>query len=378
MSVYYITNCGYGDEHGCRAVTLSAVNKSIYISSLLSQLGITWTNVCAPLSQKGEIGFPTQHVEGNFGESVIVGPSLHYKSSIGLLLAKIFQRLWFTFFILFNVHKGDTVIAYHSLEKLFPLLVLKHIKRANLILEVEEIYGKIAHNMNKIKKEMETNILQMADAYIIPNPSLMTYIHNDTKRFCVIEGNIHSENRIANPPDDSRIHVVYSGIINQDKGAKMITDIAKYLTDGFLLHIIGFGSEEDVAALNDQISKHNLNLTTAHVVYDGIKKGKDYIEYLQKCHIGLCPQVVDDDYNDASFPSKISSYLSNGLRVVATDTNAVRNSRLSRFIRTAPYDAKAIAETIKDVDVLSCYPIKEALDSLAEEQIHDLKRLISE
>jgi glycosyltransferase involved in cell wall biosynthesis len=157
----------------------------------------------------------------------------------------------------------------------------------------------------------------------------------------------------------------------------MITDIARYLSSDFEVHIIGFGEESDIACLNEQIENHNKSYSKcARVFYDGKKTGRDYIEYLQSCHIGLCPQIINDKYNDASFPSKISSYLANGLRVVATDTNAIQNSRLSQYICVAPYNAKDIADTIQSINVKTLFPIEEALNKLVSEQLKDLEKLL--
>lgn len=377
MAVYYVADCGYENQKNTRQSAISGINKAKYLASLLNSAGIKWNNICVSLSKKGNRGWRTIRSIGDFGENVIIGPALEYKSFIGERLAKVFQRLWIACFYVCNINSGDTIIEYHALYKLIPTFLLCKIKRITLILEVEEVFGVISPNMNSFKKKLELKVMQLADGYIFPNPTLYDYVNDKTKPYCVIEGNITLEKKVAEPISDGQIHVVYAGIINHDKGAKMIIDIASYLDSNYKFHIIGYGNDEDIKKLVENIKRYNSECTSsAKVVFDGLKTGLDYNLYLQKCHVGLCPQIVTTEYNDASFPSKISSYLSNGLRVVATSSNAIENSRLKDLIVTASYDPKSIAEAIKRIDYNKALPITETLLSLRQSQISDISALI--
>lgn len=72
--------------------------------------------------------------------------------------------------------------------------------------------------------------------------------------------------------------------------------------------------------------------SVASISYDGLKKGVDYIRFIQSCHIGLSTQNPSAAFNDTSFPSKILSYMANGLAVVTIDIPVIRRSSIGKYI----------------------------------------------
>ena len=72
----------------------------------------------------------------------------------------------------------------------------------------------------------------------------------------------------------------------------------------------------------DEISKK----TKCNITYDGLKSGEEYIRFLQSCHIGLSTQNPNAAFNDTSFPSKVLSYMANGLKVVSVKIKALETS----------------------------------------------------
>lgn len=52
----------------------------------------------------------------------------------------IWSWTWLFFYLVFNVKRGEKIIAYHSLMIDFPLYCAKRIKGFKLILEIEEEY----------------------------------------------------------------------------------------------------------------------------------------------------------------------------------------------------------------------------------------------
>lgn len=372
-----MADCGYENKENIRQTSVSGTNKAKYLANLLNNTGIIWNSICVSISKKGNHGWKTIYSRGDYGENVIIGPAIKYKSSIGKMIAKVFQRLWLLYFYVSGINSGDTVIEYHALYKLIPTFILCKLKKVTLILELEEVFGVVSPDMDFLKKWFELKVIQLADGYIVPNPTLYDYVNDKTKPYCVIEGRITPEKQVAEPANDGKIHLIYAGIINPDKGAGMILDIARYLDSNYIIHIIGYGEKDDIDRLVKDIESYNNDcVSSAAVVYDGLKTGTDYNIYLQKCHIGLCPQIVKDDYNNASFPSKIASYLSNGLRVVATCSDAIENSRLRDLIVTAPYDPESIADAITKIDLHKALPINETLLSLKQKQERDINDLI--
>ena len=53
---------------------------------------------------------------------------------------------------------------------------------------------------------------------------------------------------------------------------------------------------------------------------------------MQKCHIGLSTQIPEGEYNDTSFPSKVLTYMSNGLSVVSIKIPVLLNSAVGEHL----------------------------------------------
>ena len=83
------------------------------------------------------------------------------------------------------------------------------------------------------------------------------------------------------------------------------------------------------------------------MTYDGCLSGRDYLEFLQHCDIGLCTQDPNAAFNATSFPSKILSYMSNGLSVVSAKVPAIVNSPVGDLITY--YDAQTPEEIAKAI-----------------------------
>ena len=89
----------------------------------------------------------------------------------------------------------------------------------------------------------------------------------------------------------------------------------------------------------------------AKITYDGLLSGEEYIKFIQSCDIGLSTQNPNGKYNDTSFPSKILSYMANGLRVVSVRIPVVEESGIGKCV--CYYDEQTpenIAKAIKSID----------------------------
>lgn len=118
---------------------------------------------------------------------------------------------------------------------------------------------------------------------------------------------------------------MYAGTFDPRKGGPTTTTTTRWLPENYHVHILGFGSENDTKELCALIEETN-EASAATVTYDGLLSGEDYIRFLQKCQIGLSTQNPDAAFNDTSFPSKILSYMANGLRVVTVRIPAIEGS----------------------------------------------------
>ena len=115
----------------------------------------------------------------------------------------------------------------------------------------------------------------------------------------------------------------------------------------------------------------------AKVTYDGLLSGEEYIRFIQACDIGLSTQNPDAAFNDTSFPSKVLSYMANGLRVVSVRIKAVETSAVGDMITY--YDEQTpegIARAIMSVDMAQPYDSRKRIAELDKQFQKELKQLI--
>lgn len=248
-----------------------------------------------------------------------------------------------------NIKSNDTILVYHSLSLINIIKKIKKKTHCKLILEVEEIYGDVLQKQSVIKREEE--FFKLADAYIFPTELLNEKINLKNKPNIIIHGTYNVEKQIEEKFDDGRIHCVYAGTFDPRKGGVAAAAAAQFLTDKYHVHIIGFGSESDTKLLINTIEEIS-KTTKCKITYDGLLKGEEYIKFIQKCHIGLSTQNPNATFNDTSFPSKVLSYMANGLRVVSIRIKALELSAVNDLIYY--YDennAEKIAEAIVTVNI---------------------------
>ena len=213
------------------------------------------------------------------------------------------------FFKLLKVKKGQPVCFYHAIERIPVIRLAKKIKKFKLILEVEEIYANASKLMKKeIANEQE--IFKLADAYMFSTELLNKQINTENKPYTIVYGTYDIQETISEKFNDGKVHCVYAGTFDRLKGGAVIAvSAAEFLDENYHVHIIGFGSEDDRKYLVEYIDKVRKK-TKCTVTFDGLKVGKEYLNFIQKCHIGLSTQNPNELFNATSFPSKILSYLS--------------------------------------------------------------------
>jgi hypothetical protein len=248
------------------------------------------------------------------------------------VLSKIISIIWLTFFLIFKVEKGRKVIVYHSIAYLFPVIIAKKIKGFKLILQVNEIYQNVS-NIGKINTFLEKYILGMPNAFIFSTVLLNAKINKNNLPFLICGGVYKMNQKLVEKFDDKKIHLVYAGLIDKVKlgGAFISVDLAKYLPENYIIHIVGFGTEEDINDIIKLINENN-KINCAKVVFEGELLGDDFFRFLQQCHIGLALQMPERMFNETSFPSKIFSYLTNYLPVVSLHNNSICSSPIADLL----------------------------------------------
>ena len=154
--------------------------------------------------------------------------------------------------------------------------------------------------------------------------------------------------------------------------------LAPYLSNQYVIHIAGFGSEKDIEDLVHQIQKSNL-VNNCTIIYEGFLEGDNLINLLQQCHIGLVAQSEDQSFTNSSFPSKIYTYLSNNLLVVCLHNSLINASPVADLLYTYEVNSPSeIADLIKSIDVStnrhSIY--KERLDKINADFISRLNYML--
>ena len=297
----------------------------------------------------------------------------------GNRLKNIIGRICFAinliFHLLFFVHKGDVLWVYHSLGLIGYVKFLKKIKNFKLILEVEEIYGDVTGCEKTSARELE--FFKCADAYVFCNRMLDKLINSEGKPVAVSHGAYRVEDEISTSCDDGKVHIVYAGTFDPRKGGAMTAvNAAEFLGENYHVHILGFGNENDTRRLLAQINRIS-QTSTCKLTYEGCLTGKEYISFLQNCHIGLSTQSIDGAFNNTSFPSKVLVYMANGLRVVSVRIPVIEQSDIGEDMYY--YDdssPESVASAISSIDFADGYDGRKTINMLNEKFVCELGLLI--
>lgn len=369
---YYNTN----DNLEERVVFPSASSKINTISNSIGEMGLkvdilsfSNTTSCKQNSPK-----TVKQISNNV--RLVLQKGYRRGGKIRNKISGLLFKMSFWLYCFKNIKKGDTVIAYHSTNYIEFLKWIKRLKKIKLILEVEEIYGDVS-NAQKMRQK-EYSLFPFADAYIFPTIMLNDKVNTNNKPYVVINGTYDLAKEMSVQRPNEQIKCVYAGTLDEIKGGALNAVLcAQYLDERYKICIIGRGSEEEKNSLNKQIAKVN-ELSDCNVVYDGEKSGDEFLEYLQSCHIGLSTQNTEKEYNNTSFPSKILTYFSNGLRVVAGRCENFETSHIGDMLYYYDgNDPKSIANAIKSINFNDEYFPRERLVNLKNRFNNDIYNLIN-
>ena len=272
-------------------------------------------------------------------------------------------------FVLFRVKQTDTILVYHSLGYRGLWGILRRIKKFNYVLEVEELFQTFEASNSSYKKH-ERKVFKFPDAFLFSNALLAEEINDDNKPYGIING-VYKGLVDQRHSNGSKVRAVYAGSLEKQKGVDYIIPVANHLPDRYEIHVIGFGSEKDLERIEELIKQ-----TKGNVSYDGVFKGEEYTRYLQSCDIGLCVQDENDEFNKYEYPSKIFSYLSNGLQVVANELIQLKNSDVFPYLHIAKgKEPLEIAEAIIQCEG-NCISANEIMDNLDEHFKEQIKKLL--
>lgn len=364
------------DDTQNRKYVLSAKNKIDYILSSLEKTTdqtIEVISVAETKDTRHQCGRKKQMSEN---VSLKLFFSFGRKNILTKLLDMVFLPVNLFIYLLKNTSRNENVLVYHSLRFCTPVAIAKKIKKFRLILELEEIYADVSGKARE--RERELRFVALADAYLFPSQLLDKLVNTEHKPSLIIYGTYQVEQQIGAGFGDDKIHVVYAGTFDPRKGGGAAAAAAEFLPGNYHVHILGFGSPAEVSAMKHQIGEI-AQRAKAKVTYDGLLSGQEYIRFIQSCQIGLSTQNPDADFNATSFPSKILSYMANGLRVVSIRIPAVELSDIGQYLfyydRQTPQE---IARAILNINVSDDYDGKKIVGQLDEMFTGELALLLQQ
>lgn len=368
----YIAFCDiekYKNEN--RSVAPSASNVVKYIADVLSEKEeVEIISPSRTLNRKGSYKGRKDKLSDKV--ELIQPPSFGASNAIFKLLAVLYTKLWFFFYMLFHLKKNEKIVVYHSLSYMKTISFFKKLKKLNITLEIREIYSDINKVSESVKKQ-EHKFFTVADKYIFATGILDEIINTDKKPSIIASGIYKPEKIISQKFDDSKIHVVYAGTLRPEKGGAIsAVKMAQYLPKNYYVHILGYGSQENIDMIKAMIADIQSD-DNATISYDGVLSGEEFLSFLQKCNIGVAIQNMEGAFNNTSFPSKVLTYLSNGLDVLSTDIPAVSTSGVGEILYyCSDNDPETMADRLMKIDVNNPIPKNEVLGKLDSELRKDI------
>lgn len=354
-------------------VSPAGQSKSLYIIPKLKSLEKKITVVTLARTRNNGVEYPAICQMNSDGIEIAALKDKAYQTGLKhYIYALAYHIRMFSSFL--KQGKEEVTIVYHSLMHAVELCVAKRLCGFKLILELEEIYQDVVP-CGRFKAYWERKVIEVADGYILATEALSKVIPQG-KPYIVVNGTYHAEPDRHVSFNDKKIHCVYAGTFDPTKGGAAAAAAAEFLPEKYHVHILGFGTEEQENQLQELIATVQKK-TKCTLTYDGLKSGEEYIQFLQKCHIGLCTQMPDAKYTETSFPSKVLVYLANGLRVLSVRIPAVENSAVGGVLYY--YDNQSpqeIANAIMDIPMEENYNSRQLLDQLDKDCENNLKRLM--
>lgn len=360
-----------------RAYWLAATNKMDYIISAIKRNGYNVTIVSASQTRNKK-GCKGHVFKIKDNEKLVLFPSFGFNGFISRCLRKLQIDWHLMLYFLKNIKKGQPIIVYHSPTYLHVIKFLKKIIKFKLILEVNELYSDV--ELNEKMKKNEMKIIEAADAYIFSTEMLDEKTNHNHKPSIINHGTYITEkslNDLLFEKESGKKHLLYAGTFSKKRGSAKAAALAgQFLSSDYHIHLIGTGTQEEIEELKE-IGKSNLGKDVATVTVDGLLSGEEYTRFLQSCDLGFNTQYCDSAYNDTSFPSKVLSYLANGLRVVSVRIPVIEKSVINPLmIYYDGNDSKDIANAVKSIDWNKPYNAKDVVEKMDSDFVKAIVKLL--
>lgn len=351
--VYYI--CWYisdKDKEMFRG-NVTGVLKMRYIVEQMQNTGISPHIVSLAQQKKNGFFHSKRKTLENGGEQLMYLAGFNGLGHLGKIINSIIKLIELFYLLVFRIDSTDKIVLYHNYPQTRFVALIKFLIRANVIIELEELYGySPTTDQPWIKKEIKA--IKCMDAFICVNEGLPKLLELPVGKYVVNYGAGIIPTRTVGRKNDGKIHVVYAGTIEAYKqGAITAVEAAKHLSDNYMMHIIGFGDEENIRLLRQRVEEVNKFVNRKAVEYDGYYSDEALDAYLFGCHIGLSSNVMRPNFANNSFPSKVITYMCHDLSVVLGYAKAFYDVPMSEgWAFYHEFTPKKIAEAIMSAQVM--------------------------
>lgn len=238
------------------------------------------------------------------------------------------------FYLIFNFRlflslifkKTDLLIA-NDLDTLLPNYLVSKLKNVKLIYDSHEIFTEVPELADepikkRIWKSLENYVIPKLKHCITVNDSIAEYFFKEYKIKFIAIRNIPDKNKFTgikkerielNLSKEKKIIILQGSGINIDRGAEELVMSMKYLSENYLLLIIGGGDVINELKKISQIEKLN-----SKVIFIPRLKPEELYHYTINSDLGI---TIDKDTNlnyRFSLPNKIFDYLNAGIPVLAS------------------------------------------------------------
>jgi hypothetical protein len=266
----------------------------------------------------------------------------------------ILLRLPFCFFL---CYKYDRIIIYHSKGFYFYLPVFL-LFRNKIILQVNEVYSNVTGN--KMEIFFEKFYISTFKRLIVSNIHLKERWF--PKREILLRGGYFRQT--SSISQETKKNYIYVGSIDEYKmgNLQILLNLISSIPESIKMYLCLIISDIDFK----KVEKLSLNKPNI-LVYRNLNDLELQQIYLT-CKYGLVLQDSSKPFNITSFPSKVFSYLNNGLIPVAQRNDSFINSEISTLFR--------FINDWQWAEILSLNPVNLSIAKIANELKKELIRFV--
>jgi hypothetical protein len=231
----------------------------------------------------------------------------------------IFFRIPFCIYVCF---KYDKLIIYHSngFYYYFPVFIFF---RNKIVIQVNEIYSNVLGN--KLSIFLERMYINCFKKLIVSNIHLKENWFSGKK--VLVRGGYFRQSVISLVESNRLKNYIYVGSIDNYKmgNLNILLDLVNFIPTNINLYLCLIISDEDFVKVKNAIGTKQ-NVYIFRDVNDG-----DLKKHYSICKYGLVLQDSNKSFNLTSFPSKVFSYLNNGLIPVAQKNQSFLKSEINNL-----------------------------------------------